>query len=81
MNINLCKLSIAALTAALSFPAAATPDTINSISTDISSNNTNKEQPTKLAMKCNMKLKCGMKCNEKDCGDCGGACGGNCGEK
>ena len=66
MNINLSKLSIAALTAALSFPVAATPDSAASVSTDISSNNANKDQPTKIAMKCNMKLKCGMKCNEKD---------------
>lgn len=76
MKLNLFSLSIATLTAALSFPAtaalgAAAPTAV----TDVSSSGT-KDQPKKLAMKCG--TKCGMKCDGKDCGNCGGICGGEC---
>ena len=79
MKANLLSLSVAALTAVLSLPAAATSDTITSVSTDVASNGT-KNQSAKVAM-----MKCGkkydMKHNEKDCENCDGSCGANCFKK
>lgn len=77
MKLNLSSLSIATLTAALSFPAAAALNTAAPPVTETKvSSSEKKDQPQKLAMKCGMK--CGMKCDGKDCGDCGGNCGANC---
>jgi len=77
MKLKLFGLSIAALTAALSFPVAAAVDTVSSItSTDASPSKSN-DQLIKMAMK-----KCGkkhaMNYNEKDCENCDGNCGANC---
>jgi hypothetical protein len=80
MRANLSNLSIAALTAALSFPVAASVDAVSStISADASSGGA-KDQPTKMAMKCGKKYDM-KKRNGKDCEDCDGNCGANCFKK
>ena len=78
MKLKLSGLSIAALSAALSFSVAAAEDAVSpTTSTDASSSKTN-DQLIKMAMK-----KCGKKHdmkkrNGKDCEDCDGNCGANC---
>jgi len=81
MKPNLSSLSIAALSAALSFPVAAAADAASPrTSTDALSSKTN-DQIIKMAMK-----KCGKKHDMKkhsgkDCADCDGNCGANCFKK